>query len=79
MYVDIPSWYLQCEKDRAFLLVAQQGVVGARIEARVQLRTEAVDASHSSFISKFEKTAEYTVMATSNCVQDARGLGIVPL
>ncbi|TKA71137.1 hypothetical protein B0A55_08215 [Friedmanniomyces simplex] len=67
-FVDIPSWYLYCEKDQALPPPAQRGIVQAAEAAGASMKTTSFESSHSPFLSMPEATAEFIVRATKEGV-----------
>ena len=59
-YMDIPSAYLYCTRDQAFVPEGQKGLIGAAKEAGAKFfHEETFDVSHSPFLSKTKETADY--------------------
>jgi len=60
-FMDIPSWYLYCEKDQAVPPAAQRGIVQAAEAAGAKMKTVSFESSHSPFLSMPQATAEFIV------------------
>lgn len=68
-YMDIPSNYLFCTKDNAFLYPYQQGMIAGAKEAGAKFdHTETVDSSHSPFLSMAERTSDFVRRAAGEDV-----------
>ncbi|KAK0278331.1 hypothetical protein LTR54_011354 [Friedmanniomyces endolithicus] len=60
-FVDIPSWYLYCEKDQTLPPATQRDIVQAAEAAGAKMKTMAFESSHSPFLSMPVATAEFLV------------------
>ncbi|KAK4888852.1 hypothetical protein LTR27_012313 [Elasticomyces elasticus] len=67
-FVDIPSWYLFCEKDQILPPPAQRGIVQAAEAEGAKFKTASLESSHSPFLSMPEETADFIVQAAKASV-----------
>lgn len=64
-YLDIPSWYLQCEDDHAIPIFVQESMVKGARDGGANMKTERLKSGHSPFLSKPNETVDFILKAVT--------------